>query len=275
MKHILLTLLIGLCLQSTTFAQNETERPKVKLSTTYGDMIIELYNKTPKHRDNFLKLVKNGFYDSLMFHRVIEGFMIQGGDPDSRNAEQGKRLGNGGPGYQIPAEFDTTLIHKKGALAAAREGDRVNPAKKSSGSQFYIVQGKVLPLQVLNQMENKFNQRKINALINDYLQQPKHASRKKIMDSLQKAQKYEELNDQYREVEQIITSAADYEPFRFSEIQREAYTTVGGTPHLDGSYTVFGQVIEGLSVIDSIAAQSTDKFDRPVENIRMEMELVK
>ena len=275
MKHTILLLLFGLLLSSTTFGQEKADRSRVKLSTPYGDMIIELYNKTPKHRDNFLKLVKNGFYDSLLFHRVIEGFMIQGGDPDSRNAKQGKRLGNGGPGYQITAEFDTTLIHKKGALAAAREGDRVNPEKKSSGSQFYIVQGKVLPLQVLNQMENKFNQRKINQLINEYLQNPDNKKRKAIMDSLQKAQKYEDLNDQYREVEQIITAAPDYEPFKFSSRQKEIYSTKGGTPHLDGAYTVFGQVVEGLNVIDSIAAQPTDKFDRPVENVTMEMELIK
>ncbi|ALO15820.1 Putative peptidyl-prolyl cis-trans isomerase [Salinivirga cyanobacteriivorans] len=275
MKHTILLLLFGLILNSTTFGQEESDRSRVQLSTPYGDMIIELYNKTPKHRDNFLKLVKNGFYDSLLFHRVIEGFMIQGGDPDSRNAEDGKRLGNGGPGYQIPAEFDTTLIHKKGALAAAREGDRVNPEKKSSGSQFYIVQGKILPLQVLDQMENKFNQRRVNQLINQYLQEPAHADRKKIMDSLQKAQKYEELNDQYREVEQLITSAPDYEVFKFSSQQKEVYSTVGGTPHLDGAYTVFGQVVEGLSVIDSIAAQPTDKYDRPVENVTMEMKVIK
>ena len=276
MKHLILTIAIGFVFHLPLMGQNtDNERPKIKLTTDFGEMIIELYNKTPKHRDNFLKLVKNDFYDSLLFHRVINGFMIQGGDPDSRNAKQGERLGNGGPGYQIPAEFDTALIHRKGALAAAREGDRVNPEKKSSGSQFYIVQGKVLPLQVLNQMENKFNQRKINQLINEYLQNPDNKERKAIMDSLQKAQKYEELNDQYREVEQIIKSAPDYEPYTFSEKQKKVYSTEGGTPHLDGAYTVFGQVVEGLHVIDSIAAQPTDKFDRPVENVTMEIELIK
>ncbi|HKK67266.1 MAG TPA: peptidylprolyl isomerase, partial [Bacteroidales bacterium] len=253
----------------------ENDRQKVKITTPYGDMLVELYNKTPKHRDNFVKLVKQDYYDSLLFHRVIQGFMIQGGDPDSKNAKQGARLGNGGPGYQIDAEFDTTLVHRKGALAAAREGDRVNPRKKSSGSQFYIVQGQVIQPQMMAQMEQKMNQRKTTALINNYLRKPENKEMMNIMDSLKKAQKYEELNAKFREVEKIVKSSPDYEPFHFSEIQREAYTTVGGTPHLDGSYTVFGQVVEGLNVIDSIAAQKTDKFDRPLENIRMEMELVK
>jgi cyclophilin family peptidyl-prolyl cis-trans isomerase len=275
MKHMkrlfVLTLIsIGLFLQLNA----QDARKKVKISTKFGDIIIELYNETPQHRDNFIKLANEKFFDGLLFHRVINEFMIQGGDPESKGAAEGARLGNGGPGYQIPAEFVDGLFHKKGALAAARESDQVNPERKSSGSQFYIVQGKVFSLQVLKQMQLKFDQNQTVKLMNDYFQNPANAETLNKVKTLQQEEKFDEVNEVYREVQTIVTSTPDYKPFEFTPEQIEAYTTVGGTPHLDGAYTVFGQVIEGLKVIDAIAVQQTDKNNRPVEDIEMNIEVI-
>jgi peptidyl-prolyl cis-trans isomerase B (cyclophilin B) len=194
-------------------------RTKVLITTDLGDITIELFNETPLHRDNFIKLVNEGFYDGTIFHRVIQDFMIQGGDPDSRNAEPGVPLGMGGPGYTLPAEFVQGLFHEKGVLSAARMGDQVNPQKESSGSQFYIVQGKVYTPQELDLIE----QRTGKLLSNE---------------------------------------------------QRNIYTTIGGTPHLDNDYTVFGQVVEGLDVVDKITAVEKDRRDRPIEDIKMTMKVV-
>ncbi|MDA3865423.1 MAG: peptidylprolyl isomerase [Salinivirgaceae bacterium] len=251
-------------------AQNDA-RPKVKIATPYGNMVVELYNETPLHRDNFLKLASEGFYDSLLFHRVIQGFMVQGGDPQSKGAPKGARLGNGGPGYTIEAEFDTAFYHKKGALSAARLGDRANPEKRSSGSQFYIVQGKVLPQPFMEQMEQKANQRQLNTLINNYLRKPENKAYYQRIDSLQRANAFDSVNAMYKKLEEIVVSSDDYDPFFYTPAQKELYSTVGGTPHLDGQYTVFGEVVSGLHVIDSIAAQPTDKTDRPVNDIMMKI----
>ncbi len=199
----------------------------VVISTIYGDMTVRLYPETPLHKANFLKLVNESFYDSLLFHRVIQGFMIQGGDPDSKAASPGAALGRGGPGYTIPAEIDSQFIHKKGALSAARQGDQVNPKKESSGCQFYVVQGKPVPEAELNRMIDQ-KKRKISSESEIYTP------------------------------EQIAT-----------------YTTLGGTPHLDGDYTVFGEVIEGLDIIDSIAKQAVDRRSRPVEDIIMTIKIEK
>lgn len=273
-KNKLISAFLLLVMFATLQAQND-DRKRVKLTTNFGSMIIELYNETPLHRDNFLKLVEEGFYNDLLFHRVIQSFMIQGGDPDSKTAAEGARLGNGGPGYTIPAEFDTTLVHKKGALAAARLGDNANPKKESSGSQFYIVQGQVIPLAAIDQMEQKTNQRQINTLINQYLQQPENKGKYHLIDSLQKAGNFDAVNAMYRELEGVVKTSDFYKPFKLSKLQREVYSTLGGTPHLDNNYTVFGQVTEGLHIIDSIAAQPTDKADRPLQNITMKMEIIK
>lgn len=214
-----ITCLISLMtLHGCSNAQDKS--PKVLLSTEFGDMTIKLYNETPQHRDNFLKLVEEGFYDSLLFHRVINQFMIQGGDPDSRHAEAGYPLGMGGPGYTIPAEFNPAFYHKKGALAAARQGDQVNPEKESSGSQFYIVHGRPFSDDELNMMA-------------------------------QRAQ------------------------IDIPEEHREVYRTLGGAPHLDGSYTVFGEVVEGLEVIDKIATVQADARNRPIQDIRITMKVIK
>lgn len=195
--------------------ENQPEQ-MVKISTPYGDMLVKLYNETPLHRDNFIKLVKEGYYNDLLFHRVISDFMIQGGDPNSRNAQAGAPLGTGGPGYTIPAEFRKGLIHKKGALSAARQADQVNPQRASSGSQFYIVQGAQQTDSDLNMMGQRMG----------------------------------------------IT---------YTDAEREIYKTIGGTPFLDQQYTVFGEVIDGLDVIDKIAAVKKDSRDRPLEDIKMTM----
>lgn len=204
---------------------NVNNRVRIKITTSLGEMIVELYNETPQHRDNFVKLVNDGFYNDLLFHRCIKGFMIQGGDPNSRNAAPGAQLGVGGPGYTIPAEFNAALLHKKGALAAARQGDMVNPTKASSGSQFYFVQG---------------------GLLND-------------------AQL-----DQYQAYIQRKNPS-----FAFTPEQRNAYKTTGGTPSLDMDYTVFGEVISGLDIIDKINAQPTFPGDRPQTDVKMTMEILK
>lgn len=198
---------------------SEEKRALVRIETEFGSMTVMLYNETPQHRDNFLKLAEEGFYDGTIFHRVIPNFMIQGGDPQSKEAAAGQALGSGGPGYTIPAEFNPSLIHKKGALAAARQGDAVNPEKRSSGSQFYICQGQTY-------------------------------------------------------TEGSLAGIANRTGFEYSAEQKAAYAEVGGTPHLDGGYTVFGEIIEGLEVIDKIAAVARDSRDRPNADIGMTVSVI-
>ena len=199
--------------------KKKDRRKDVELVTNYGNIVLRLNDSAPLHRDNFIRLVKTAYYDSVLFHRVINRFMIQSGDPESKHAEKGQPLGNGGPKYTIPAEFRVTLFHRKGVLAAARDGDDVNPEKASSGSQFYIVQGKKFTDAGLDSVETyRLKGRKIPA------------------------------------------------------DQREVYKTIGGTPHLDQGYTVFGEVVSGLDVVDSIAAVPTSKDedrDRPLEDVRI------
>lgn len=204
---------------SKTQSNMHEKKSRVLIETSLGNMTVELYNETPKHRDNFLKLVKEGFYDSLLFHRVINNFMIQGGDPSSRGAAPGVMLGSGNLGYTVPAEFVQGLIHKKGALAAARQSDQVNPTKASSSCQFYIVQGNVWTMENLQRMGMQMGR-------------------------------------------------------TFDEQQIKTYTTVGGTPHLDYDYTVFGQVVDGLDVIDKIATVRCGRGDRPVEDVIMKITVI-
>ncbi len=191
---------------------NKNDEIKLLISTNKGDIKIKLYNQTPKHRDNFVKLVNQKFYDSLLFHRVINSFMIQGGDPDSKKNIRGQILGNGDVGYTIGAEFKNSIIHKKGAIAAARTGDNINPKKASSGCQFYIVQGRKLTDAELDMIEQRTGN-------------------------------------------------------KYTIEQREIYKSIGGTPHLDNNYTVFGEVIEGLDVIDIIALVKCDQNNRPIDDV--------
>lgn len=221
MKKGCIFILIGFMILNISVMSQKTTNEKVikfVIHTSYGDMKGYLYNETPQHRDNFVKLIKEGYFNDLLFHRVISGFMIQGGDPNSRNAKPGVALGSGGPGYTVPAEFNKNLIHKKGALAAARQADQVNPAKASSGSQFYIVQGK------------PYTEAQINGL--------------------------------------VLQTGLSY-----SDDQKKAYETLGGTPFLDMNYTVFGEITEGLDVIDKIAAVQKGAGDRPVQDIKMTVKI--
>ena len=208
------------CSAAKKTSVTETRQVKVMLTTDYGTMVLKLYNGTPLHRDNFVKLVKQHFFDSLLFHRVDKGFMIQGGDPDSRHAKQGQQLGEGSLNYTIPAEFDTAFFHKKGALAAARESDAANPKKASSSTQFYIVDGKQFTDEEMDKMEDKLN-------------------------------------------------------IKIPENHRRIYRTIGGAPFLDMNYTVFGEVTSGFDTIDKIAGVAKDENDRPLQNIRMKIIMLK
>ena len=263
--------LITMLLASNVNAQTKVEkRPVVLIKTDFGDMKVELYNETPKHRDNFLKLVNEGFYNGLLFHRVIKEFMIQGGDPTSRNAKPDQQLGGGGPENKIDNEINAQFLHKKGALAAARAGDQVNPEKKSSGSQFYIVQGVVFPANNIAALETKGNEKLAQSYMRQ-LAQTKNYSLKIYKQTGNQAALTSLIGRLQNEAMAMVAKT----PFKLTEEQKKVYTTVGGTPHLDGGYTVFGEVIEGLSVIDSIAAQPKGTNDRPVKDVKMEIKVIK
>lgn len=265
MKKILAFILVGSLFQ-TAFAQTDQH---VLIETTKGNILLKLYNETPLHRDNFIKLVNEGFYDSLLFHRVINSFMIQGGDPDSKNAQTGQELGNGDVGYSLPAEFNSHIYHKKGVLAAAREGDEVNPLQNSSACQFYIVQGKVFNDSLLELAAKRITKMKA---YNKVVREPSNQS---LFEELKRFQKMENedsilaIRSKIEILHQI--EIARTPPHQFTDEQIKTYKTIGGTPHLDGSYTIFGQVLEGLDVVDKIAMAPRDKNDRPLENIRMKI----
>ena len=250
--------------QTNHHMENE-KRTLVKLETTMGNITVALYNETPKHRDNFIKLVKEGVYDSTLFHRVIKQFMIQAGDPDSKSASDTAMLGSGDVGYTIPAEFNPKFFHKRGVLAAARQGDDVNPEKASSGCQFYIVTGRKFTEPQLLGMENKINEQREEALFDSLARQHMKEIYKmrKAGDNAGLLELQDTLEAQAREL------ADKEEKFRFTPEQIKAYSTVGGAPHLDGSYTVFGEVTEGMEVVENIEIAKTNRADRPVENIRI------
>ena len=250
--------------QTNHHMENE-KRTLVKLETTMGNITVALYNETPKHRDNFIKLVKEGVYDSTLSHRVIKQFMIQAGDPDSKNASDTAMLGSGDVGYTIPAEFNPKFFHKKGVLAAARQGDDVNPEKASSGCQFYIVTGRKFTEPQLLGMENKINEQREEALFDSLARQHMKEIYKmrKAGDNAGLLELQDTLEAQAREL------ADKEEKFRFTPEQIKAYSTIGGAPHLDGSYTVFGEVTEGMEVVDNIEIAKTNRADRPIENIRI------
>lgn len=274
-KYKVIILFLSLVVLSSCFFKNTTDKTDVRtngkvalISTKYGDMEVLLYDNTILHKQNFEKLVTENFFDSLLFHRVIKNFMIQGGDPVSKNAKPGIMLGNGGPGYTIPAEFDTAFIHKKGALSAAREGDNVNPEKRSSGSQFYIVQGQTFDDNQLLKMEQRISTQAKNAFIRTFINLPENIRIKHKLDSLQKQRDKNGINKLVADIELSQKVKIDsVSNFKYSAHQREIYKTIGGTPHLDGAYTVFGEVIKGLNIIDSIANVKTGKGDRPVEDV--------
>lgn len=237
----------------------------VEIETTAGNIKVQLFGDTPKHRDNFLKLAKEGYYNGTLFHRVINEFMVQAGDPDSKNAQAGQMLGSGDPGYTLEAEFVYPKhFHRKGALAAARQGDQVNPERRSSGSQFYIVTGKAYSQGQLQQMEQQLQQAQKQGIFNDLQVQ----RRDEIM-QLRRNRDQAGLQALQEELIALTESEAAKNPVRFTDQQRQAYSTVGGTPHLDGQYTVFGEVLSGMDVVEAIQKAETDRNDRPVNDIRI------
>ena len=257
----------------STVAVDTVKEQLVEITTPFGVMIAKLYNSTPLHRDNFISKAKEGFYDSLLFHRVIKDFMIQGGDPKSKGAPDSVQLGsNSAPGPMIPAEFNTGLIHKRGALAAARDG---NPTKQSSNCQFYIVQGKVFTDTVLTQMESNYNVAKYNQHITDYLLKPENLSLKNEVIKYQTERNGHKIDSLVKAITPVIDKLYANDPnFMYTKEQRKAYTTIGGTPHLDCNYTVFGEVYEGLDIIDKIAAVKTGANDRPVKDVKMTIKVI-
>ena len=241
---------------------------KVKIQTMLGDIVVRLYDETPIHRDNFVKLVKEGYYDGTLFHRVIKDFMIQGGDPDSKDAPAGKMLGMGGPDYTLEAEIKDGLFHKRGALAAARQGDEVNPERRSSGSQFYIVWGQQYNEEQLRQFSKQLKMQKVQTVFN----QMASAHHDEIMQMRRERNRagLQELQDRLAaEAEQ---QAKDYAGL--TEEQQKIYATIGGTPHLDGQYTVFGEVEEGLDVVELIQGSATGRGDRPIDDIEMRISVI-
>ena len=266
---VLLTLFVC-CLAACKPGQKENkdmnEETKLKIETTAGDIVVKLYNETPKHRENFIKLAQNGTYEGTLFHRVIKDFMIQAGDPESKNAPKGQMLGSGDVGYTIPAEFVyPQYFHKRGALSAARQGDQVNPEKASSGCQFYIVTGKVYNDSTLLNMEAQMNNMRFNNAFNALA--AKHA--KEIYKMRRNNDQEGLMNLQDTLIAQVEKQMAGQPEFHFTPEQVKAYTTVGGTPHLDNEYTVFGEVVEGMDVVDKIQQAKTDRNDRPEEDIKI------
>ena len=250
-------------MQSTT--------PQVRISTSYGDIVVRLYDETPEHRDNFLKLAREGYYDGTLFHRVIKDFMIQGGDPDSKGAPAGKHLGTGGPSYTLPAEFVyPQYYHKRGVLSAARQGDQVNPERRSSGSQFYIVWGKKYSESELKQMASQLDGQRGQQIFNELAAQ--HRDSIQAMYQRGDRQGLMELQNRLAaETDKILKSTPG---FTFTPEQAKDYTTIGGTPFLDNQYTVFGEVVEGLDVVEKIQQVATGSADRPKEDVVMNVSVI-
>ena len=260
-----ITVLLAACGAGSKKSTDMEKRTQVKIETTMGDIVVELYNETPKHRDNFIKLTKEGVYDSTLFHRVIRQFMIQAGDPESKTANDTAQLGGGDVGYTVPAEFVPKFFHKKGALAAARMGDDVNPERASSGCQFYIVTGRKFRESQLLDMAGQKNNARMDTLFNQLA--------RKHMKEIYKLRKAGDENALLELQDKLEAEAyalyKEEEPFMFTPEQINAYSTIGGAPHLDGAYTVFGQVLEGMETVEKIEGTKTGKADRPVENVRI------
>ena len=248
------------------FHKQRNNMSKVQIKTSLGDITVRLYDETPLHRDNFIKLAKEGYYNGTLFHRVIKNFMIQGGDPDSKGAAAGVQLGTGGPGYTVPAEFVyPQYFHKKGALAAARQSDQVNPEKKSSGSQFYIVTGEVYSAGKLTQLEKQLEQRMLQSIFDSLVVE----NRDKILQLRRNRDQAGIAAIQEQLQKDTFAKAKEMGKPKFTDAQREAYTTIGGTPFLDNDYTVFGEVEEGMYVIDAIQNVATGAGDRPSTDVVM------
>lgn len=254
------------------FHKQRNNMSKVQIKTSLGDITVRLYDETPLHRDNFIKLAKEGYYNGTLFHRVIKNFMIQGGDPDSKGAAAGVQLGTGGPGYTVPAEFVyPQYFHKKGALAAARQSDQVNPEKKSSGSQFYIVTGEVYSAGKLTQLEKQLEQRMLQSIFDSLVVE----NRDKILQLRRNRDQAGIAAIQEQLQKDTFAKAKEMGKPKFTDAQREAYTTIGGTPFLDNDYTVFGEVEEGMDVIDAIQNVATGAGDRPsIDVVMIEVKVI-
>lgn len=258
----------------TAFSQKNKKEQVVIIKTSFGEMVALLYDETPKHKENFLKLAKSKFYDSLLFHRVIKDFMIQGGDPTSKKASPDQHLGSGGPGYTVDAEINPKFYHERGALSAARLGDQMNPTKASSGSQFYVVQGKKSTTEELTQLEQNIRMSRKSTYLREILMLPKYESMRAQVGEKQRMQDGQWLSSFFENSDTLIRKEKPgYTSFAFSEEQKLKYSTEGGAPFLDGDYTVFGKVIKGLDVIDKIAEQPKNTADRPTPDIRMFVEV--
>lgn len=240
---------------------------KVKIQTMLGDIVVRLFDETPLHRDNFVKLAKEGYYDGTLFHRVIKDFMIQGGDPDSKGAPAGKMLGVGGPDYTIEAEIKDGLFHKRGALAVARQGDEVNPERRSSGSQFYIVWGQVYNEGQLRQFSKQLRMQRAQEIFNNLAAE--HRAEIIQMRKDRDRAGLQELQDK-------LAAEAESKAGKtgLTDEQLKIYSTIGGTPHLDGQYTVFGEVEEGLDIVEMIQNTATGRGDRPVDDIEMKVTVI-
>jgi cyclophilin family peptidyl-prolyl cis-trans isomerase len=284
-KSILLSILLVFAMQ--LFAQKPANPrvkvkhkpvPKldeyVKISTNYGDMFFVLFDNTPKHRDNFKKLIKMHYYDSLLFHRIIRDFMIQGGDPNSKFADSLAILGNGGPDYTIPAEFRNENVHIKGALCAARTGDEFNPNKESSGSQFYIVQGRKFSMSEIENLMNSRNYKRKQKIFNDYISSDSSIANK--LADLQKTKGKDAILKYLSELQPTIDKSYENKEFLYTADQVLLYKEKGGTPHLDDEYTVFGRLVSGMDVLDKIATvYANPQTNRPIIDIRMKISIVK
>ena len=269
-KYLVILITISLLSMSCEMKKNsvnaQLSNVQVEMETTMGKIVVKLYDETPAHRDNFVKLVKEGYYDGTLFHRVIKDFMVQGGDGDSRNAKPGQALGMGDPGYKIPAEFVyPKYFHKKGALAAARQGDQTNPEKASSGSQFYIVTGAVFPAGRLNEMTRQMAMQREQNVFNSLVA----AHRDEVMNLRRNRDQAGLMALQEQLIAETKQQVAAMPSITFTQEQIDAYTTIGGAPHLDGEYTVFGEVVEGMDVVDKIEKAETNAADRPNEDIKV------
>ncbi len=262
-KYLIFILLFTVSCTSGNEQKTANKNVQVELKTSMGDIVLELSNETPLHRDNFVKLVNKGYFNGMLFHRVINDFGIQSGDPDSKNAKPGEALGNGGPGYTISAEIKPDLFNKRGAILAARDN---NPERASSGSQFFIVQGKIQTNSTLARSEERINQWLTeNAFVND-------PANRAIHDSLQNAILAENEEEVMKWADSIQLGAQSYTPaqkYSIPESHRQVYKTLGGVPHLDQNYTVFGEVTEGMNIVDSIAIQPVDSLDRPLNDVQI------
>ena len=273
MKNIFIVACLSILLLACASKPKET---LINIKTPYGDIVVKLYDSTTQHKKNFIKLANAGYFDGTLFHRVIDKFMIQGGDPTSKNAKPGVLLGDGDTNYTIPFEYVPSYLHKRGAFAAARENDDKNPLKASSASQFYIVQGKVFTNDELNAVELKVERRTKQYIMMDFMKRV--GKEEELKNFRQLVDNRDTANirlviEKYRNA--VEAQYLRTKPFKITDEQCRVYTTVGGTPHLDGAYTVFGEVISGMEIVDKIAAVKTDTNDRPIEDIPMTIKVIK